>query len=145
MSETVDPREETKALEQKADAIRRDVDLLIKEADKRRQQFFGVTSRLRENPAIVIGAAGLLGMGVFGVSLLIKRRYEQRHSMTGKLSALSAAVGRVARKPERVGRQEPDFVYKLLVAAGTAVVSSLARKGVAELVTNGPNKRVAAR
>ncbi|HEY0707466.1 MAG TPA: hypothetical protein VGG33_11750 [Polyangia bacterium] len=135
MSETVDPREETKELERKADAIRRDVDMLIREADKRRQQFFGVSSRLREHPAVVIGAAGLIGMGVFGVSLLLKRRYEQRHSLSGKLTALGAAMGRVAKKPERVGRQEPDLGYKLLMAAGTAVVGALARRGVTQLMT----------
>lgn len=136
MSETSDPREEAKALEKKADAIRRDVDLLIREADKRRQRLFGVSHRLIENPALTIGAAALIGMGVFGVSLLLKRRYDQRHSVSGKLRALGAAMGRVAKKPERVGRQEPDAVYKLLVAAGTAVVGTLARRGVTQLMTN---------
>jgi hypothetical protein len=136
MSDTLDPREEAKALEKKADAIRRDVDLLMREADKRRQRLFGVGQRLRDHPGLVIGAASLLGMGVFGVSLLLKRRYDRHHSLAGKVRALSAAMGRVAKKPERVGRQEPDALYKLLVAAGTAVVGTLARRGVTQLMTN---------
>lgn len=135
MSDTIDPREETKALERKADAIRRDVDLLMREVDKRRRHLFGMTSPLREHPVILAGAAGVVGVGLLGLGLLIKQRYERQHSLTGKLSAVGAAIGRVARKPERVARREPDLTYRLLVAAGTAAVGVLARKGMVRVLS----------
>ena len=103
-TELADPREETTALERKADAIRRDVDRLLAEADQRRQRFWGLRTKLRESPALVVGAACVLGVATVTVSLLLVRRFQRPISLQTRLSTLGDAVKRVARRSDGLGR-----------------------------------------
>lgn len=89
MADQVDSREQTRALELKAAAIRQDVDLLLREADQRRHGIFRFRTHLRERPAALIAGIGL-GVTGLGLVLLILRRYQQRQSL--KLAMSVAAV-----------------------------------------------------
>lgn len=122
-----DLREETLALERKADAIRREVDMLIAEADRRRHKIFA--RQLRSHPLITAGAMLAVGLGAAGMTALVVRYYQRRYNLGERLLELGRAAGRVARRPDRIGRTDPNLPTKLAAAVGTAVVGTLAKRG----------------
>jgi hypothetical protein len=126
--------EETRALERKADAIRREVDLLIAEADRRRHRI--LSRQLHKHPVVSAGAALLVGAGLVGVTALLVRRYQQRHSITGWLNELGRATAHLVRHPDsrRVVREDSSLGMKLVAAFGTAAAGTLARRSVSGLV-----------
>jgi hypothetical protein len=131
-AEPIDPREEARSLERKADAIRREVDLLIAEADRRRHRMLG--RQFQVHPLVTVGAALLLGAAAVGGVIVFARRYQRRNSLSGRLTELGRAVVRVARRPEKIGRQDPNLTAKLATAFGTAVVGALGKRSVAGLM-----------
>ena len=98
MSEQSDHREQTRVLEEKAAAIRQDVDLLLREAELRRQQALGLAGRLRDHPFSVLGAAFVLGAAGVGLALLIAQRHRQKRALGARLAGYGAAFGRLARR-----------------------------------------------
>jgi hypothetical protein len=131
-AEPIDPREEARALERKANAIRREVDLLIAEADRRRHRMLG--RQFQVHPLVTVGAALLLGAAAVGGVVVFARRYQRRNSLSGRLTELGRAVVRVARRPEKIGRQDPNLMAKLAAAFGTAVVGALGKRSVSGLM-----------
>jgi hypothetical protein len=127
-----DPNEEARSLERKADAIRREVDLLIAEADRRRHHLLG--RQFRHHPLVTVAAGVLVGASALAATMVLVRRYQRRHSISGRLVELSRATGRVLRRPERLGRQDPSLPAKLLAAFGTAAAGALGRRSISGLM-----------
>jgi hypothetical protein len=93
------PGDDPRALERKAEALRREVDQLIAEAERRRHNL--VARQIKHHPVAVAAVAGLLGAGVAAVTVLLVRQYRERRSLTRRALALLEAAARSERRPRR--------------------------------------------
>ncbi len=118
-----DPEKRAAELEQKAEAIRDNLDGLVAELDYRRHE-----AVRRWAKPLAIGAA-VLGAGVVG--LLVWRRVRRRPSRLGRLRA---AIERAMAHPDRVAKTTPSMAKKIAAAAGTAGVSVAARRLVSRVL-----------
>jgi hypothetical protein len=110
-------------LEQKAEAIRDNLDGLVAELDYRRHE-----AVRRWAKPIAIGAA-VLGAGV--VAFIVWRRFRRPPS---RLERFRAAIARAMAHPDRVAKTSPSMAKKIAVAAGTAGVSVAARRLVSRVL-----------
>jgi hypothetical protein len=115
-----DPGKRADQLEQKAGAIRSDLDELVGELDQRTHD-----ALRRYVKPIAIGAAVLV-VGI--VSLLVWRKARRRPS---NLERLGLAMRRAIAHPERVAKPAPSIGTKIIAAAGAAGASMAVRKLVA--------------
>lgn len=118
-----DPEKRADQLEQKADAIRDDLDGLVGELDKRAHN-----AMRRYVKPIAIGAAVLVA-GI--VSLLVWRRVRRRPST---LDRLGSALRRAAAHPDRVAKPSPSIAKKIIAAATAAGASVAARRLVGRVL-----------
>jgi hypothetical protein len=121
--EKTDPEQRADELEQKAEAIRDNLDGLVAELDYRRHE-----AVRRWAKPIAIGAA-VLGAGV--VALIVWRRSRRRPS---RLERFRAAIGRAMAHPDRVAKTTPSMGKKIAAAAGMAGVSVAARRLVSRVL-----------
>ncbi|MEA2697576.1 MAG: hypothetical protein QOI66_1847 [Myxococcales bacterium] len=121
--EQENPEAEAQRLEEQVDAIRDNLDGLVSELDHRRHEFMRKVRRYAVPVAIGAAAVGLAVAG--GV---VWRRV--RRPTPTRIQRLGAALGRAVDHPERVARQQtsPTVARKLILAAGAAAVSVVARR-----------------
>jgi hypothetical protein len=115
--------------EQRAETLRRELDVLLGELRTRGKRAFDVRYQLTKHPALVAGAGALV---LAGVGLLVAqavRRQRRKHSVRARLAALSSLVQEraaagitaartgVAGKRKRRQEQEPGNFGPLLKAA----------------------------
>jgi hypothetical protein len=132
-SEPENARDQSRALEAKAAAIREDVDVLLAEADRRRRKLLGG----RGKPSVfIIAGAGLATLAGVAVSLILVKRYERRHSIEGRIIAFSKAFRRVLKRPERVAKVEPNLGLKVLASAASALAATFAKRGASRLLAS---------
>jgi hypothetical protein len=104
MTDNEELRAQTKALEEKAAAIRQDVEFLLREVDGRRLGVRRLRMRLQEHPVAAITAGVVLGVAGLGIVLLAAHRRQQRSAFWPRLLAYRAAVRRMAKNPESIAR-----------------------------------------
>lgn len=131
---------ETASLERRAERLRRDVDALLDEADRRRHAVASAVSVKRQlvlHPGVGIVAGAVALALAIGLPLLAIRRARRRRSLGGRASALSQAMRRMMKRPERVAESPPHLPKKVLTAALAAAASTLARKQIEHFFVRG--------
>jgi len=122
-----DPEETVRRLEDRAQAIRGNLDVLVDEVERR-------GSRLLRPMVLGTGAAALLVLVVGGA---VVWRGHRRRSRPSRLREVTRALRRMIEHPERVGEVQPSPSKKLLTSVGAAVASiavhQLARVASAKL------------
>jgi hypothetical protein len=115
--------------EQRAETLRRELDVLLGELRTRGKRAFDLRYQMRQHPAIVAGAGAVVLAGVGLVVAQMVRRQRRKRSVRARLSALSAlvqeraAAGITAARTGAVGRrrrrreQEPGNIGPLVKAA----------------------------
>jgi hypothetical protein len=116
-----DPERRADQLEQKADAIRTDLDGLVGELDHRTHN-----AMRRYVKPIAIGAAALV-VGV--VSFLVWRKLRRR--LPSRIDRLRTALRRAVAHPDRVAKPAPSVAKKIIAAATAGAASVAARRLVA--------------
>jgi hypothetical protein len=118
--------------EQRAETLRRELDVLLGELRTRGKRAFDLRYQMQKHPALVAGAGALVLAGVgFVVAQAVSRR-RHRHSVRARLAALSALVQERAaagitaartgvagktRRRKRRREEEPGNLGPLLKAA----------------------------
>ena len=81
-----------KAAEEKAQSLRKELDVLLDELKTRGRRAFDVSYQVRQHPAVVAGA-GLLVLG--GVALALaaaKKRRREQHSLAARLTGIASIL-----------------------------------------------------
>lgn len=125
-----DPLTESEVLAQKAAAIRQDVESLL--ADRRRPR--SALAKLRRNPVFAIGAAALIGFAGYGLSRMIGRSLERRHTLWTRLGSYREAARRAARKPNSVAKEQPNLALKIAASAASAMAATFAKKAALRMM-----------
>jgi hypothetical protein len=122
-----DPEKRADELEQKAGAIRDDLDDLVGELDHRTHD---VMRRYVKPIAIggAVVAAGLIGF-------LVWRKYRRRPS---GVERLGVALRRAVAHPERVAEPSPSIAKKVVAAAAAAGASMAIRRLVSRALPERP-------
>ncbi len=127
-SPSISPAEKADLLAHDIDRIRGTLDGLVGELDRRRHQVFDIKLQLRRHKlALLIGAATLAAGGSGGIAFAV-HRHRQRRRLSDRAARLREALSRMMARPDRVAPREKGIAGKLLMAAGGAAASVLARK-----------------
>lgn len=132
------PKEETEALERKAELLRQHVDILLLEADRRRHAATRALSVKRQvglHPGIALGIVGGVVALAVGIPWLSIRRARKRRALPARVRALREALRRVMKRPDRVAETRPHLPEKILTATLAAAASTLARKELEKIFT----------
>jgi hypothetical protein len=111
--------------------VRDDFGQLLTELEKRRREATDVKLQARRHPR---AAAGVVALAVGIVTYLVRRRLRHRRELRDPLARrrrLREAFSRMAEDPARV-QVGQGVARSLAAAAGTAFVTSLARRVAAE-------------
>jgi hypothetical protein len=108
-----DPEETVRRLEERAQAIRGNLDVLVDEVERR-------GSRLARPMVLGAGAAALAVLMVGGVAVW---RGLRRRSRPSRLRGLTRALRRMIEHPERVAEVQPSPSKKVLASIGAAAAS----------------------
>jgi len=115
--------------EQRAETLRRELDVLLGELRTRGKRAFDLRYQLQKHPAVVAGAGALVLAGVGLVVARVVRRQRRKHSVRARLAALSAlvqeraAAGITAARTGKIGKrkrrrdEEPGNLGPLVKAA----------------------------
>lgn len=107
-----DPAQAVRRLEERAEAIRGNLDVLVDEVERR-------GTRLAKPIAVGVGVAALGALVVAGTAAW--RVY--RRPPPSRLRGLARAMRRMAEHPERVAEVRPSVAKKVLASAGAALAS----------------------
>jgi hypothetical protein len=122
-----DPEEAVRRLEERAQAIRGNLDVLVDEVERG-------GSRLMKPMVLGTGAAALVVLVVGGAAVW---RGLRRRSRPSRLGGLTRALRRMIEHPERIAEVQPSPSKKVLASVGAAVASiavhQLARVASAKL------------
>jgi len=123
-----DSEAKARALEHEIGELRGQIDGVVTELDRRRRETFDVRLQLRRHKTpIALAGAGLVLLAGGSIALAVWRHRERQRPLS-KARRLRKAVARMIDAPERVARGDPHIGLKILTAAMTAVVTTLARK-----------------
>jgi hypothetical protein len=115
--------------EQRAETLRRELDVLLGELRTRGKRAFDLRYQLQKHPAVVAGAGALVLAGVGLVVARMVRRQKRKHSVRARMAALSAlvqeraAAGITAARTGKIGKrrrrrdEEPGNAGALVKAA----------------------------
>lgn len=122
------PQKEADAYEHDVDVIRNDLDRLVGELDRRRHEMFDVKLQLRRH-AVPLAVTGATIVGVVGglITLSVLWARHKRKPLT-KARRFRAALARMIDNPDRVAKETPNPLLKILTAAGTTVASVIAKR-----------------
>jgi hypothetical protein len=117
--------------EQRAETLRRELDLLLGELRSRGKRAFDVRYQLQKHPAFVAGVGAVVMVGLGLVVAGVVRRQQRKHSVRARLAALSAlvqeraAAGITAARTGRTGRkrrqQDPESNLGPLLKAAVGI------------------------
>jgi hypothetical protein len=115
------------------DSLRGEIGTLVSELDRRRHEMFDVGLQVKRHPVVVIVAASAVALAVGGLVALAIRSRRQHRRPSSRVREARRAIGRLLEHPDRVAA-EPSVATKVLVAAGTAAGSAMARRLVDRLM-----------
>jgi hypothetical protein len=128
-----DPEETVRRLEDRAQAIRGNLDVLVDEVERR-------GSRVVRPMVLGTGAAALVVLVVGGA---VVWRGLRRRSRPSRLRGLTRALRRMVEHPDRVAEVQPSPSKRVLASVGAAVASiavhQLARVASAKLARRNPS------
>ena len=136
------PSEDPDRIAAEAEQNREQLDILLAELDRRRHAATDLQEQLRKHPVVLLtGAALAIGMLV-GIAVAGARRRRRRQSPIGRMHRLREAMRAVVEHPERMTRNDPGIGRKLLIAAATSAVATLAKKLVTAQVRKASHGKV---
>jgi len=133
-----DPDHQVQAAERRVEAIRGRLDGVVGELDHRWHHLWTLPPAVRRyaRPLLVTGVA----LGLVAVGALAARASRRRRASGGRLQRLRRygnVAAQVMREPELlVQRSRPSAASRILVAAGVAAASVLARHLATALIEN---------
>lgn len=134
--EREDLDDETEALQEKAQLLRRQVDILLTEADRRRHAATSALSVKRQvglHPGVALGLVGGLAAAAVLLPILAVRRARRRNSLPARAQALRQALRRMVKRPDRVAEGRPHLPMKVLTAVLAAAASTIVKKELEKL------------
>jgi hypothetical protein len=123
-----DPSQEVATLEQEIEDIRRGLDDIVGELDRRRHELMDWRLQLRRHRTGVLLIAGVVLVSVAGLVGLRVRRHRLRERPVSKVRRLRHAVARMIDDPDSVARPTPKVGRRILAAAGSAAASALGKR-----------------
>ncbi|HMJ51507.1 MAG TPA: hypothetical protein VK540_05505 [Polyangiaceae bacterium] len=128
--------EEPQELEREVEDIRENITGIVGELDRRRHDLFDWRLQLRKHgPVLAAVTAGWVL--AFGVTIAVgAARRRRRNRPLAKMRRLRQALSRMIEHPELVAQPQPSIARKVLAAAASATVASLAKTLVKELGTS---------
>jgi hypothetical protein len=81
-----------KAAEEKAQSLRKELDVLLDELKARGRRAFDVSYQVRKHPAVVAGVGLMLVGGVALAVSAAKRRKRQQHSLAARLAGIASVL-----------------------------------------------------
>ena len=137
------PRAASRHLEGEIAILREELGGMVVEIDRRRHELTDVRLQVRRHAVgVTVTAVALIAAAAGAVWLGTQRRARQP-GLLGRMARLRQVVGHVIDRPERVAA-EPSVMGKILTAAATAAVATLAKKGLelaAQSVLDGRGSR----
>jgi malonyl CoA-acyl carrier protein transacylase len=130
-----DPTQQVQALERRVEVIRGRLDGVVGELDQRWHHLWTLPPALRRyaRPLLITGAA----LALAATGALVARTIRRRQMSGGRLRRYGNVLSQVMREPERlVQPARPSGASRILVAAGAAAASVLARHLATALVEN---------
>jgi hypothetical protein len=139
--------------EQRAEHLRRELDVLLGELRTRGKRAFDLRYQMKQHPALVAGAGALVLAGLGLMVAQVVRRQRRKHSVRARLSALSALVQEraaagitaartgVAGKRKRRQEQQPGNVGPLLKAAIGLALPRLLPLVIGKVLDRGGQRR----
>lgn len=110
-------------LVERVESARARLDTLVSELDQRRHVVTNLKHQMRQHPLAVIGGA-LAVLGLAGaITAFAVARARHNRELGVRARRLAAAFGRIARRPDKVARSEPNIGKKVLSAAATTLAS----------------------
>jgi hypothetical protein len=127
------PREAARQLGGEIAALRGELDVLVRELDRRRHEALDVKLQLRRHAvgatvtgaAFVAAAAGFVWLGAW--------RDRRRQRLMSRAGHLRRALSRMIEQPERVAA-EPTVPVKILTAAANAAVAAVIKNVLERVV-----------
>jgi hypothetical protein len=137
------PRATAQQLGGEIAVVRRELDTLLGELDRRRHEALDVPLQLRRHATgATLTALAFLLTAAGGVWLTVWNR-RRRARYTARAGRLRHALARMTEHPERVAA-EPTIPGKILTAAASAAVAALVKRGleraVEQLMTAAPEE-----
>jgi hypothetical protein len=114
-------------IEREIEGLRARLDRTLAELDRRRRELTDVKAQVRQHPAALGAAGGVLALTAAGVFMLVMRVQERRSRPIQRARRFRTAVERAVEKPNRVAR-EPAIWEKILAAVGAAVAVALTKR-----------------
>ena len=121
-------------IESDIEATRQEFSGLIGELQRRRREATDVKLQARRHPGIAGGVAAVM---LTVVALLISRRRRRRRRLNDREARrrmLDQALSRMVAHPEKAGGDNRGVLISLALTAGTAFVSTLARRAAQNAV-----------
>jgi hypothetical protein len=137
------PRDASRHLESEIAILREEMGGMVVEIDRRRHELTDVRLQVRRHAVAVTVTAVALIAAVAGAVWFGMDRRARQQGFLSRMARLRQAVVHMIDRPERVAA-EPTVIGKILTAAATAAVATLAKKGLeraAQSVLDGRGSR----
>ncbi len=120
-SEAKPARRQVDEIEQRIEQTRSRLSASVAELDRRRHQLTNFTSA---SGILLVAAVAVLGGGVLWIAV---RNHRHRQKPVTRAKRLLEAIRLLSENPDRAAGREPPAARKILIPAGTAAATRLAR------------------
>jgi hypothetical protein len=129
-----DRRAESERLQREIAALRSDLGAAVEDLEHRGRELVNVPLQVRRHGVVLAVGLGVVTIGLAAaVSYAIARR-ERSKRPVARMRRVRTAAQRFVAHPERIGREDPPLLNRLIYAALTAVAGASARKLVERAV-----------